>query len=130
MIPKTQSPAIVNNGEINSKIIDDIFNALPGDITFIDENDVIRYYNLPRERLFACEPEIIGTTVQSCHSPETVPQIDEMLDKFKSGKSEVVISSAEVNGKSVHIEYIAVRDSGGTYLGCLEYAAVKQKQPE
>lgn len=128
MTPKTPSPAIGDNGKTDSEIIDDLLNALPGDITFIDENDVIRYYNLPRERLFTRGPEIIGTTVQSCHSPETVPQIDQMLDKFKSGESEAVISSAEVNGKSVHIEYIAVRDSGGKYLGCLEYAAVKQKQ--
>jgi len=124
---KTRTPASEGNGKIDSKIVNDFLNTLPGDITFIDENDVIRYYNLPRERLFSHSPEIIGTTVQSCHSPETVPQIDEMLDKFKSGASEVVISSAEVNGKTVHIEYLAVRDSGGKYLGCLEFAAVKQK---
>ena len=128
MTQKARIPASEDNGKIDSKIVNDLLNTLPGDITFIDENDIIRYYNLPRERLFTRGPEINGTTVQSCHSPESLPHIDQMLDKFKSGASEVVISSAEVNGKTVHIEYLAVRDSGGKYLGCLEFAAVKQKQ--
>ena len=53
-------------GELPQKTIAGILKVLPMDVTFVDENDIIQYYS--DYRIFNRTPEILGMTVQNCHS--------------------------------------------------------------
>jgi DUF438 domain-containing protein len=99
-----------------------IINSLPVEITFVDENDIVRYYSTPKDMMFTRKPENIGVTVQNCHSPESRPMVQEILDKFRDGSQDYSEFWFDLDGKFVHIMYFALRDGDGSYRGILEVA--------
>jgi len=55
-----------------------VLDALPLDITYIDESDIIRYYS--DYRIFKRTPDILGTPVQNCHKPESQDEVNKVID--------------------------------------------------
>ena len=110
----------LGDGSLNRKQIEFIFNALPLEITFTDENDIIRYYSAPDIKLFTRKPEIIGTKVQDCHSEKSIDLVNRILDDLRAGIRKSAEFWSEHDGKLVLTIYTAVNDSDGNYLGCLE----------
>ncbi|OIJ21468.1 PAS domain S-box protein [Anaerobacillus alkalidiazotrophicus] len=98
-----------------------MMNHLPIDITFIDENDVVRYFSHGKERIFHRTKSIIGRTVQNCHPPQSAHIVNALLDDFKSGKKDVEDFWINFHNKFVYIRYFAVRDKNGTYRGTVEF---------
>lgn len=92
---------------------------LPVDVTFVDENDEVRYYS-EGNRVFPRSSGIIGRKVQNCHPPKSVHVVQKILDSFRAGEKDVAEFWLEVGGKFVHIRYFAVRDAARRYLGTLE----------
>src|SRR5690606_39072251 len=72
-------------GIVSVKQLETLLNHLPVDITFIDENDVVRYFSQGKERIFARTKAVIGRTVQNCHPPQSVHVVEKLLEDFKSG---------------------------------------------
>jgi DUF438 domain-containing protein len=107
-------------GDIPAEAMGAFLSALPLDITFIDEQDIIRYYS--DYRIFKRTPEILGTSVQSCHSPASQRQVKAVLDDLKSGRRETVQMWAEKDGRQVSVLYVAVRGKTRDYLGMVEAA--------
>jgi len=97
-----------------------MLDTLPVDITFVDRNDKVKYFSQGKERIFDRNRAIIGRKVQLCHPPESVHVVQKIIDDFKSGKAERAPFWINLSGKFIHIEYIALRDEKGTYLGTLE----------
>lgn len=98
-----------------------MMNHLPIDITFIDENDVVRYFSHGKERIFHRTKTIIGRTVQNCHPPQSAHIVNALLDDFKSGKKENEDFWIKFRDKYVYIRYFAVRDKEGQYKGTVEF---------
>ena len=97
-----------------------LLTVLPLDVTFIDADDIIRFYS--DYRIFKRTPDILGTSVQSCHPPASRRQVTELIDDLKSGRKPVSEFKAEKKGRSVNIRYSAVRSIAGEYVGLLEVA--------
>ncbi|OPX25971.1 MAG: hypothetical protein B1H06_06605 [Candidatus Cloacimonas sp. 4484_143] len=97
-----------------------ILNTIPLDITFIDENDEVRYFSNPKDRFFPRSPAIIGRKVQKCHPPESVHVVEKILDSFKAGTRDEASFHIQMKGKVIQIRYFAVRNENGNYLGTLE----------
>ena len=112
----------LGDGSLNARQIESVFDALPLEITFTDENDIIVYYSRPKEPLFSRKPEIIGTKVQDCHSEKSIDLVNSILNDFKTGKRKSAEFWFEHDGRLVLTIYRAVTDSDGSYLGCLETA--------
>lgn len=98
-----------------------IFNHLPVDITFIDHNDVCRYFSHGKERIFARTKAVIGRTVQNCHPPKSVHVVEELLADFKAGRKDSEDFWIKYQDMYVLIRYFAVRDEEGNYVGTLEF---------
>ena len=107
-------------GELPQETIAGILKALPMDVTFVDEHDVIRYYS--DYRIFNRTPEILGTTVQNCHPKTSRAEVARIMTELKSGAKDVSEFSAEKNGRKVRGLYIAVKDEKGRYAGMIETA--------
>jgi uncharacterized protein len=107
-------------GELSGQALAGVLKALPIDATYIDGSDIIRYYS--DYRIFNRTPEIIGTTVQNCHSPATRPEVNRVIDDLRSGRKEVSEFDTEKNGRKVRVRYVAVKDEQGKYTGMLELA--------
>ncbi len=97
-----------------------LLRNLPLDVTFVDENDEVRYYSATPERLFPRSPGIIGRKVQNCHPPDSVHVVTRILDSFRSGEKDVAEFWLRLGDKLAHIRYFAMRDASETYRGTLE----------
>ncbi|MCM3041409.1 DUF438 domain-containing protein [Paenibacillus motobuensis] len=108
-------------GILSVQQLEGVLNHLPVDLTFIDENDVVRYFSHGKERIFARTKAVIGRTVQNCHPPQSVHVVNQLLEDFKSGKKDAEDFWIPFKDKFVLIRYFAVRSEAGEYMGTLEF---------
>jgi PAS domain S-box-containing protein len=106
--------------KLTVKTIEAIFDALPVEMSFIDEADTVRYYSKGDERIFKRSPAVIGRKVQDCHPPKSLHKVNQVVSDLKSGKKDVSEFWIDLNGRKIYIRYFGVRDKGGKYLGTLE----------
>ncbi len=97
-----------------------IFNTAPFDMTFVDKNDKVKYFTQSKDRIFQRNRAIINRDVRHCHPPASAHIVDKILDDFKSGRQNRAPFWINMKGKFIHIEYFALRDESGEYLGTLE----------
>jgi PAS domain S-box-containing protein len=119
--PKAEEQTLtLPTGSLGLEELLGILNTLPVDITFIDRDDAVRYFSEGKERIFLRTKSIIGRKVQNCHPPKSVDVVEKILQSFKEGKRSSVDFWIQYQGKYVYIQYFAVRDRRGNYLGTLE----------
>lgn len=97
-----------------------ILNTMPFDITFVDKDDKVKYFSQGSERIFDRNRAILGRDVRLCHPPSSVHIVDRIIEDFRSGKESSAPFWIQMHGKFIHIEYFALRDATGAYLGTLE----------
>ncbi|MBN1579567.1 MAG: DUF438 domain-containing protein [Anaerolineae bacterium] len=107
-------------GALTAQQINLLLTHLPVDVTFVDENDAVRFFSQARERIFPRSPAIIGRKVQQCHPPASVHRVQQILDDFHSGTRDKAEFWIQMQGQFIHIRYFAMRDRDGTYRGTLE----------
>ena len=110
----------LGTGALSLEVVDLMLRHLPLDLSFVDENDVVRYYSEGKERIFPRTPAAIGRTVQNCHPPKSVDTVNRILESFRQGKKDVAEFWIPMGDRFIHIRYFAVRDGAGKYRGCLE----------
>lgn len=109
----------LETGSMSKAELEAMLNTLPIDITFVDREDTVRYFNQSKDRLFPRAKAVIGRKVQQCHPQKSINLIDQILNEFKSGKRDYAQFWLNVKGRKIHIRYLAVRDNNGRYLGCV-----------
>jgi hypothetical protein len=97
-----------------------VFNHLPVDITYVDENNKVLYFSTPKKRIFPRTNAIIGRAVNNCHPPESVHVVEEIIESFKSGKKDKADFWINKRGEFILIQYFAVRDDMNRYRGVIE----------
>jgi len=107
-------------GDIHKEVLDAVLNALPVEISFVDENDAVRYFNKNGDRIFPRPPTVIGRKVQDCHPKKSLHKVNQILDDFKNNKRSSAEFWIDLKNRKIYIRYFAVRDKNGKYLGCLE----------
>lgn len=108
------------SGSFSAKEIMTILNTISADMTFVDKNDKVKYFTQGKHRIFTRSRSIINRDVRLCHPPGSVHIIEKILEDFKSGKASHAPFWIQMKGKFIHIEYHALRDEKGEYLGTLE----------
>ncbi|MFA6618119.1 MAG: DUF438 domain-containing protein [Candidatus Neomarinimicrobiota bacterium] len=97
-----------------------ILNHLPVDMTFVDRNDKVKYFSQGKERVFQRNRAILNRDVRLCHPPASAHIVDKIIDDFKTGKQSHAPFWINMGGKMIHIEYFALKNGKGEYLGTLE----------
>jgi len=110
----------LDTGALTPEEVNRILNGLPVEITYVDKEDTVRYFNRTRERTFLRAPAAIGRKVQRCHPPASLHRVQRILDDFRSGKRDVAEFWIQMKGRFIHIRYFALRDERGEYQGTLE----------
>jgi PAS domain S-box-containing protein len=110
----------LDTGTLSPEEVNLILNALPVEVTYVDENDTVRYFNRPRERTFLRPPAVIGRKVQKCHPPASLHRVQRILDDFRAGKRDVAEFWIQMQGRFIHIRYFPLWDERGAYRGALE----------
>ncbi len=100
-----------------------MFNALPFQMLFIDENDRVQFWNESAARLTEPPVESLGKDVRDCHQESSLPRLEQILSDFKSGKkdeAEFWVVAEEIGLRALN-RFFAIRDKSGAYLGTMEY---------
>jgi len=107
-------------GSLWQEEIEAILNTLPVELTFVDKEDTVRYFNQHEDKIFVRTKAIIGRKVQQCHPKKSIHLVNQILEEFKSGKRDLADFWINFKDKLVYIRYFPVRNKNGEYLGCLE----------
>lgn len=117
---KSGSHIQLPSGSFSAEEIMTILNTLPVDITFVDKDDKVKYFSQSSERIFQRNRAILNRDVRHCHPPASAHIVDKIIDDFKSGRQNSAPFWINMGGKMIHIEYFALRNDKGEYLGTLE----------
>jgi uncharacterized protein len=110
----------LDTGLLTLEQINLMVRNLPVDVTFVDENDTVRFFSQTKERIFERQAAIIGRKVQNCHPPQSVSRVQKILDDFRAGQRDTAEFWIQMGGKFVYIRYLALHDASGKYRGTLE----------
>ena len=123
---KNRHKAAINEGEIvmggghmSVAQLEAMLNTLPIEITFIDDNNINRFFN-EGAKVFKRPGMAIDREVFSCHPPKIEPMVRSIIESFKNHTRDSVPVWMEKQGKPFLVTYYAVRDKKGIYLGTVE----------
>ncbi len=110
----------LETGNLTVEQIKLLFNHLPVDLTFVDENDKVVYFSTPKKRIFPRTKSVIGRDVHNCHPPESVHVVEQIVESFRNGEKDVASFWINMKGEKLLIQYFAIRDEKGSYKGVVE----------
>jgi PAS domain S-box-containing protein len=103
------------------EVLEAMLDTIPLEITFIDADDTLRYFNKEKEKKYFGRPRAaIGRKVQKCHPEKSIRSVNQLLADLRSGKKDVAESWIDVKGRKIYIRYFGVRDKSSRYLGTVE----------
>ena len=123
--PNSEADLPFGGGYLSLKEANLILNHLPFEITFIDKNDLFKYFNTSiaiENKLFPRVPSAIGRHVKMCHPPRSLDMVMTLIDdlKHKRRTSESMWFHRS-DGRFAYVTYIGVFDDQDQYMGVLEY---------
>lgn len=107
-------------GELSLEQVNLIFRHLPIDISYVDENELVRFYSDTDHRIFPRSKNVIGREVMNCHPRKSAHVVREVIDKLRSGEQQRAEFWINKPGLFIYILYVAVRDAEGRFRGVLE----------
>lgn len=109
-----------DEGYMTPEQVNLLLRFLPVDLTYVDENDKVIFYNRGDDRVFARSKGIIGREVRFCHPPKSVDMVLRIVDEFRAGTKDVAEFWFNFKGQNIHVRYFAVRDNNKHYKGVIE----------
>ena len=110
----------VTTGKLSLEQINLIYQHLPIDISFVDENELVCFYSDTNHRIFPRSRNVIGREVMNCHPRKSAHIVREVIDKLRSGEQDKAEFWINKPNLFIYITYIAVRDKDGKFRGVLE----------
>ena len=110
----------VATGKLTLEQINLLFRHLPVDLSFVDENELVKFYSDTPHRIFPRSANVIGREVKNCHPAKSVHIVEEIVEKFRSGEQSQAEFWINKPGLFIYVIYTAVRDENGKFRGVLE----------
>lgn len=110
----------VATGKLTLEQINLLFRHLPVDLSYVDENELVKFYSDTPHRIFPRSANVIGREVKNCHPAKSVHIVEEIVEKFRSGEQTQAEFWINKPGLFIYVIYTAVRDENGKFRGVLE----------
>ncbi|NJW52506.1 DUF438 domain-containing protein [Salinimicrobium oceani] len=117
---KKDEAAHYDEGYMTVEQVNLLLKTMPLDLTYVDENDKVIFYNRGEERVFPRSAGIIGREVKFCHPPKSVGTVLRILEEFKKGNKNEASFWINFKNRLIYIRYFAVRDAQQQYKGVIE----------
>lgn len=115
------APVLFPTGQLTAEQVDALLNTIPMELTFIDKDNIHRYFNDGADKkLFKRPKSSLGREGFSCHPPKIEPTVRRIIEDFRNGIRDTVEIWNTRDGEPFLIRYMAVRNKEGEYLGTLE----------
>lgn len=109
------------NGLLSAEEIAGIFEAIPGELSFVDKDNIVKFFTKGEERIFTRTKAVIGRSVENCHPHGSVHIVNKIVEDFRSGEKDSEQFWIQMGEMFILIRFFAVRNDKGEYLGTLEY---------
>jgi len=113
-------------GSISKEMLEGIIETIPMDISILDANDKVIGWNHHETRIFKRAKAVLGKDVRNCHPEKSLDKVEKIINEMKEGirnKAQFWIDfqlGYEEQPRKILIEYYALRDPQGTYVGVIE----------
>jgi hypothetical protein len=113
-------------GELDKNTLEALLETIPVEFSVIDKNDKVLAWNKHETRIFRRPTGAVGRNVRDCHPKGSLNKVETILAEMKAGKRDKARFWIDLPLKDkdtpqkIMIEYYALRDAAGNYLGCLE----------
>jgi hypothetical protein len=113
-------------GKLPEDILQAVLETIPLEFSVIDRNDKVLAWNKHSTRIFKRPEAVVGRDVQNCHPKKSLAKVEQILKEMKAGKRDKARFYIDLplgpnqERQKVLVEYYALRDEQGKYLGCLE----------
>lgn len=111
-------------GKLHERILKAIEETVPLEFSVLDAEDKVIAWNKHDTRIFKRPVTALGKNVRDCHPRDSLVKVEQILAEMKKkrrDKARFWIDLGKDDKKiKVLIEYYALRDPSGNYLGCLE----------
>ena len=117
------SDAYINfpTGRLSLKEVQQIFSTIPFEIDLVDSSDRFAWYSDKPNREHVRSVASLNEPITECHPPKAVPIVTKIINSFRDGEKDVVTRPLWMNGHRSLIQYYALRDIDGHYLGTIEF---------
>jgi hypothetical protein len=106
---------------LSYKQLDAIMEALPFELTFVDAQDSVAYFNrLDKEKIFTRTRSVIGRKVEKCHPEKSVDVVKKIVTGFKEKTLDKAEFWIDFKNDKILIRYFPVYGDDGEYMGVLE----------
>jgi len=113
-------------GKLPRDVLEAVLETVPVEFSVLDADDKVLAWNKHETRIFKRPEAVVGRDVRNCHPKKSLHKVEQILSEMKSGKRnkarfwiDLQIGNTSEKQK-ILIEYYALRDPMGKYLGCLE----------
>lgn len=112
-------------GKLDEKHLQAILETIPIEFSVLDQDDKVLAWNKHKSRVFKRPEAVVGRDVRNCHPKQSLSKVEQILSEMKQGSREkarfwIDLKLDDGNLHKIMIEYYALRDKDGSYLGCLE----------
>jgi PAS domain S-box-containing protein len=113
-------------GKLSEEILQAVLETIPFEFSVIDRNEKVLAWNKHSTRIFKRPEAVVGRDVRNCHPKKSLGKVEQILQEMKAGKRDKARFYIDLplgpnqEKQKVMIEYYALRDAQGKYLGCLE----------
>ncbi|WP_125705574.1 PAS domain-containing protein [Lacticaseibacillus daqingensis] len=119
--PYIESYVQFPTGRLTLEEIQQIFSTIPFEIDLIDRTDHFSWFSNKPHREHERSIQSLGEHVQKCYPAKAWPIVAKIIASFKDGSRDFVSRPLVMHGHRVLIQYYALRDVDGTYLGTIEF---------
>ena len=113
-------------GELTDEVLEAVLETIPIEFSVLDANDEVLAWNKHKTRIFKRPEAVVGRNVRKCHPEKSLDKVEKIISEMKEGKRDkarfwIDLELPDYEEKQkVMIEYYALRDKNGEYIGCLE----------
>lgn len=113
-------------GKIPEEVLEALLETIPLEFSVIDRDEKVLAWNKHETRIFKRPEAVVGRDVRNCHPKKSLAKVEQILQEMKEGKRNKARFYLDLplgphqEKQKVLIEYYALRDITGLYLGCLE----------
>ena len=110
----------LEGGSLSIDELNAIFETIPQEMDVLDENDVVVWSSMNKNRLFKRTEKDIGKTVYEVHPGHSQGHVKAVLKQMHSNKRQNLSIMIHKNGIPVNISFYSLHDKNGKYIGCIE----------
>jgi hypothetical protein len=113
-------------GHLPDNVVQALLETIPLEFSVLDTQDEVLAWNRHATRIFKRPESAVGRNVRQCHPEKSLAKVEQILAEMKQGKRDKARFWIDLplegfaDKQKVLIEYYALRDEKGNYLGCLE----------